>query len=384
MDGVSLLDDSLQRTRILTEYWGDQKEDGETGPFWKVPPWASILTKDYHYIENYDIDGVVPTFREFYDLQNDPHELNNLYGSDGDPANDPATTPSAATLHAQLMKDRVCRGSQCSPGPGAPSYVDDTPPKLVVNEPDDDVVVNQFVDIDVRAWDDIGVVGVRFKLDGVDITAEDTVRPYTTLWNTTTALNGSHVLSIVARDAAGNTTTKTLDVVIDNSGIDVQTQGGGAQQGRPESGESMIYRFGSQMNAASIAPGWTGAPRAVTAKFNADVPLYGFRDTLTLLETDQVTPIPAMGVVDLGSYTYVGNYEPGARFLNSTMTLSADLRTVTVVLGTPSPPSSATKIGPTSMRWHTSSAAEKLGGQPFCTCKVWEGIPSAELEDPEF
>lgn len=383
MDGVSLLDDTQLRTRILTEYWGDQKDPEETGPFWKVPPWAAILTKEYHYIENYDSDGVAPTFREFYDLQNDPHELNNLYGSDGDPSNDPPTSPTAAQLHDQLMKDRVCRGTQCSPGPGAPSYVDDMAPKVVVNEPVDDIVVNQSVDIDTRAWDNIGVVGVRFKLDNVDIVPEDTVRPYSANWNTTTASAGPHQLSIVARDAAGNTTTKTVDVVVDQS-MDIQTIGGGAKQGRPESGESIVYKFGTPMNPASIVPGWTGAARAVTVKVNADDPLYGFNDSLLIQETDQVTPIAPMGVVDLGLVTYVGVYEPGARFLNSTMTMSADQTTVTVTLGTPSPASPASAVAPGSMRWHTSSSALKLGGQPFCACKVWEGIPTGELEDPEF
>ena len=103
-----------------------------------------------------------------------------------------------------------------------------------------------------------------------------------------------------------------------------------------------------------------------------------------LRETDQVTPIPAMGTIDLGAFTYVGNYEPGARYLNSTMTMSPDQTTVTVVLGSGSPASGSNIAAPTSMRWHTSSSALKLGGQPFCNCTVWEGIPVGDLEDPEF
>ena len=39
--------------------------------------------------------------------------------------------------------------------------------------------------------------------------AEDTIAPYSVSWNTTTAANGSHTLTAVARDAAGNTTTST-------------------------------------------------------------------------------------------------------------------------------------------------------------------------------
>ena len=50
-------------------------------------------------------------------------------------------------------------------------------------------------------------MGVQFKLDGANLGAEDTAAPYSVSWNTTTATNGSHALTAVARDAAGNTTT---------------------------------------------------------------------------------------------------------------------------------------------------------------------------------
>jgi arylsulfatase A-like enzyme len=384
MDGVSLLDDSPLRTRILSEYWGDQKEDGQGGRRWKVPPWAALLTKDYHYIENYDADGIVPTFREFYDLRNDPHELTNLYGGDGDPSNDPATDPPAATLHEQLMRDRACQGSQCAPGPGAPAFADGVPPKLVVTAPADGIVVNQTVDLDAMAWDNIGVLGVRFKLDGADLVPEDTVKPFTVAWNTATVLNGPHTLSISARDAAGNTTTKTLDVVVDNAGIDVQSQSGGTVVGNPDTGDVVTYRFGTPMDSASIVPGWDGQARNVTAKFNPDQPLYGFRDTLTLLEADATTPIEPMGIIDLGLANYIGWYEPGARFVNSTMTMSADRRSVTVALGAPDPGDLRSFTTPGSMRWKTSSSARTLTGQAFCACTVWEGIPAGALEDREF
>ena len=384
MDGVSLLDPTQTRGRILSEYAGDQAEPGESGPFWKVPPWAALLTEDYHYIENYDSDGVVPTFREFYDLQNDPYELNNLYGSDGDPSNNPPTTPTAAALSAQLAKDRNCRGAECPPGPGAASTTDTVPPKVVITAPQDDgITVNQNVDIDVSAWDNIGVVGVQFKLDGVNIAPEDTVKPYTLSWNTTNHINGAHVLTATARDAAGQTTVRSLNVTVNNGGIDIQAQNAGALAGRPDTNDVMTYNFGTAMNPASILPGWTGAAQSVTVKVNPDQVLYGFDDTVTLLRDDG-TPISTMGVIDLGLATYVGFYEPGARFLNSTMTMSADRKTVTVVLGTPAPQSSSTKLNVGSMTWHTSASAQTQGGQPFCACKVLEGIAAGDIEDREY
>src|SRR2546430_4227304 len=44
--------------------------------------------------------------------------------------------------------------------------------------------------------DNVGVVGVQFKLDGANLGAEDTGAPYSVTWNTTTIANGTHSLKI--------------------------------------------------------------------------------------------------------------------------------------------------------------------------------------------
>ena len=76
--------------------------------------------------------------------------------------------------------------------------------------------------VTATAADNVGVVGVQFKLDGANLGAEDTASPYSTTWNTTTATNGSHTLTAVARDAAGNTTTSTsVTVTVSNSTPDL-------------------------------------------------------------------------------------------------------------------------------------------------------------------
>ena len=64
--------------------------------------------------------------------------------------------------------------------------------------------------VSANAADNVGVAGVQFKLDGANLGAEDTASPYSASWNTTTATNGSHTLTAVARDAAGNTTTASI------------------------------------------------------------------------------------------------------------------------------------------------------------------------------
>ena len=64
--------------------------------------------------------------------------------------------------------------------------------------------VGGTVAVSASASDNVGVVGVQFRLDGANLGAEDTAAPYSVSWNTTTVANGSHTLTAVARDAAGN------------------------------------------------------------------------------------------------------------------------------------------------------------------------------------
>ncbi len=59
------------------------------------------------------------------------------------------------------------------------------------------------------ASDNVGVSGVQFCVDGVNVGAEDVTAPYSVSWDSTTVANGAHVLTARARDAAGNATTTT-------------------------------------------------------------------------------------------------------------------------------------------------------------------------------
>src|SRR2546426_9194324 len=71
--------------------------------------------------------------------------------------------------------------------------------------------------VSATALDNVGVAGVQFKLDNGNLGSELTVGPYTLAWNTTGVPNGSHTLTAVARDAAGNTATSAaVSVTVNN------------------------------------------------------------------------------------------------------------------------------------------------------------------------
>jgi hypothetical protein len=93
-----------------------------------------------------------------------------------------------------------------------PPPPDTTPPTVSISAPTGGPQTGQ-VAVSATAADNVGVVGVQFKLDGVNIGGEDTSAPYSISWNTATATKGRHTLTAVARDAAGNVTTSAAVTV---------------------------------------------------------------------------------------------------------------------------------------------------------------------------
>jgi hypothetical protein len=91
-------------------------------------------------------------------------------------------------------------------------------PTVQITAPANSAVVSGTTPVTASASDNIGVAGVQFRLDGVNLGPEVTASPFTTSWNTTLAVNGSHSLTAVARDAAGNTATATpVTVAVTNT-----------------------------------------------------------------------------------------------------------------------------------------------------------------------
>jgi hypothetical protein len=94
---------------------------------------------------------------------------------------------------------------------------DTTPPTVNVTSPGSGTTVSGTISVTASASDNVGVVGVQFRLDGVNGGSEDTSAPYSVSWDTTTASNGSHTVTAVARDAAGNQTTSApVTVTVSN------------------------------------------------------------------------------------------------------------------------------------------------------------------------
>jgi len=101
MDGRSLLNSDWERDEILIEHWAAKT----------APAYASLWGHGYQYVEYYDRKLTRTTFREYYDLEADPWQLENLLEVRGG-----VERPSAArlrALHDRLAELRRCKGSAC-------------------------------------------------------------------------------------------------------------------------------------------------------------------------------------------------------------------------------------------------------------------------------
>ncbi len=95
---------------------------------------------------------------------------------------------------------------------------DTTAPTVLLTAPASaSTVSGSAVSVNASATDDVGVVGVQFKLDGANLGAEIVAPPYSLLWNTTQVANGAHTLTADARDAAGNHGTAIVTVTVSNA-----------------------------------------------------------------------------------------------------------------------------------------------------------------------
>lgn len=124
---------------------------------------------------------------------------------------------------------------------------DTTRPTVAITAPANNAAVSgSNVVISATASDNIGVVGVQFRVDEANVGSEKTSTPYSLSWNSRSVSDGVHRLSAVARDAAGNrTTSAVVSVTVSNTVV------------TPTNGANDVIWFDDALPAGAV-PGGTG------------------------------------------------------------------------------------------------------------------------------
>lgn len=94
--------------------------------------------------------------------------------------------------------------------------VDNTVPTVAFTSPQNGATLKGTVPLQASASDNHQLVKVEFY-DGSTLLFSDTTAPYGLDWNTLNAVDGSRTLTATAYDAAGNTTSVTRSVYVDNT-----------------------------------------------------------------------------------------------------------------------------------------------------------------------
>lgn len=103
LDGRSLLAPGSRRRLLLEFHRGHRR----------YPSWASLRTESWQYLEYYEEDDTTVSFAEYYDLVEDPYQLENLLGTrEGSHGGG----PDIDELSAELARHRRCQGRS---GPSA-------------------------------------------------------------------------------------------------------------------------------------------------------------------------------------------------------------------------------------------------------------------------
>jgi hypothetical protein len=157
---------------------------------------------------------------------------------------------------------------------------DGTAPTVSITAPAAGATVSGTITVSANASDSAGVAGVQFRLDGASLGAEDTTAPYSVSWNTTTASAGSHTLSAVARDPAGNTrTSAAVTVTVSNASapppppptgtISSLYPGDAGIESHPD--VMLVERF-EEAAVSNVLPRWTDVLNGGAMSLSTDVP----------------------------------------------------------------------------------------------------------------
>jgi hypothetical protein len=112
-------------------------------------------------------------------------------------------------IPSQVLTGAAGSGSSTSGSTGG----DTTPPTVSLTAPLAGSTLSGSVTVSANASDNMGVASVQFLLDGKDLGSEVTSAPYSVNWDTSTVAAGTHTLSAIAKDTAGNGNTATAVTV---------------------------------------------------------------------------------------------------------------------------------------------------------------------------
>src|SRR5678810_942069 len=86
-----------------------------------------------------------------------------------------------------------------------------------IGTPAPGATVSSSIALTATASDNVGVQGVQFQVDGVNVGPPVPAPPYTMMWNSASVEDGVHTIRALASDVDGNAAAASVDVTVDNA-----------------------------------------------------------------------------------------------------------------------------------------------------------------------
>jgi regulation of enolase protein 1 (concanavalin A-like superfamily) len=94
---------------------------------------------------------------------------------------------------------------------------DSIAPVVSITSPAANSTVTGTATLSATATDNLGVAGVQFQVDGVNVGGEASAAPYSIGWDSRSVADGTHTIRAVARDLAGNVANASVTVTVNNA-----------------------------------------------------------------------------------------------------------------------------------------------------------------------
>jgi hypothetical protein len=159
------------------------------------------------------------------------------------------------------------------------------PPSASVTAPAPGATLSGAVTLSATAADPSGVQSVQLRVDGANVGTPDTTSPYSAVWDSRSATNGSHTVSAVALDGAGNSATSANVTVTVNN-----TERVAAYGFEEASGTTAVDSFNDFDGTIS------GATRVTTGRFGSALSFDGVNDSVTIANSSGLTPTAGMTI----------------------------------------------------------------------------------------
>jgi serine protease len=145
---------------------------------------------------------------------------------------------------------------------------DTQPPVVTISNPANGSTVSGTITVGANATDNVGGTSVGYRIDGgATVPMSNTGgNTYEAAWNTTTASNGSHTVTVQASDAAGNMGSSQVGVTVSNVAPPNTSHVAAIVMALQKTGSStaasatvtIVDNNGSPVRSATVSGSWSG------------------------------------------------------------------------------------------------------------------------------